>query len=134
MIGHPETGRVESASVASTAPGPPWLAWLYNGFAIVVLFVMLGAMFGGHTEVLYGTIAAAIAGAVALGVLSVQRGWIAPKSGARLFVKPWLWMTAFAALSLFNGKWEPMVFFGALAASTTFLYWLGTMVGCRFKE
>ncbi len=124
----------ESVTGPHSASEPRWLAGLYNGFALVTLFVVLGSMFGGLTEVLYGAIAAAIAGSVALGVVSTQCGWIVPKQGARRFAQPWLWMTAFAALSLINGKWEPMAFFGALAAGATTLYWLGTMIGRRFKK
>jgi hypothetical protein len=104
---------------------------LYDGFAIAVLFVTLGSMLGGFTELLYAMGVVAAVGSGTIGALSVRRGWIAPTPGLQRFAKPWLWMTAFAALSLFNGKWEPMVFFGALAAGASLLYWIGTMVESR---
>ena len=42
------------------------------------------------------------------------------------FGKGWLLVVGCAALSLINGKWEPMVFFALAGAISSGLFWLGS--------
>jgi hypothetical protein len=104
---------------------------LFMGFSLVTLCVLLGAMIGGASTVVYASAVVAVIGAFALGFLGVARHWVEPKEAALLFVKPWLGLTAFAALSLFNGNYQPVLGFGAASALLFLLCWAGGAAGQR---
>jgi len=99
---------------------------------IVTAFGMVGFMFAGFGAGLY---AMGILGAVAaylLGFLGAQHNRVVANLGTFEFVKPWLWLTAFAALALIKGKWQPLIFFGGIGAGMALLYWIGAWIGRRF--
>jgi hypothetical protein len=52
----------------NSTPVPPYFVnGLYVGFAVVILFVLLGSMFAGASSMVYATAAVAVCGAFALG-------------------------------------------------------------------
>lgn len=85
------------------------------------LFFMVGAIEWG----LYAT---GIAGAIAsvwLGRASVQQGRVSVPDGIQRFGTRWLYVVGFAALSVMNSKWVPMVFAAVVGVTMTAFYALG---------
>ena len=90
-----------------------------------LLFFMVGGMeLGIYAAGLVGAVASAV-----LGRLSVQRQWVTVAEGIKRFGILWLWVIGFAALSMFNGKWEPALFAAVVGLSMTGLYALGARSG-----
>jgi hypothetical protein len=101
-------------------------------FVVATAFGMVAFMFAGIGAGLY---AMGILGAIAaylLGYLGAQKNRVEANLGTFEFVKPWLWLTAFAALALIKGKWQPLIFFGGIGAGMALLYWIGAWIGRRF--
>jgi hypothetical protein len=98
---------------------------LYAAFAAVVLFIILGAVFLGANGTAQGTVAAAGVGSGAIGFFSVARGLTAPVAGALQFARPWLWFTVWAAVGLYDGRYEPMVASAVLAVVMAVCYLFG---------
>ena len=117
--------------MSNAQAAPAFVSRLFVGFAAAVFVLLLGSMFAGASAALYATAAAAMIGAFALGWLSAARRWVEPRPGAALFARPWLWITAFAALSLLNGKYEPLLGFAALSAVMVLLFVAGGELGRR---
>jgi hypothetical protein len=80
---------------------------LYAAFAAVVLFIIISAVFLGASGTAQGTVAAAGVGSGAIGFFSVARGLTAPVAGALQFARPWLWFTVWAAVGLYDGRYQP---------------------------
>lgn len=98
---------------------------LYAAFATFVLCVILTAAFFGAETAVRGTAAAAGVGSGAIGFFSVARGLTAPVAGALQFLRPWLWFTVWAAVGLYDGRYQPMLAAAALAVSMAVCYLAG---------
>ena len=85
------------------------LPGIYAGFVSVVLFMLVGAVFVGAETTAQGTIAAGALGSGGLGFFSVSRALATPVRGTLQFTRPWLWFTAFAAVGLYDGRYQPLV-------------------------
>ena len=101
------------------------LPGLYAAFASVVLFVLITLVFVGATTAAQGTLAAGAFGSGAAGFFTVTRGLASPAAGALQFSRPWLWFTVWAALGLYDGRYQPMVAAAALAVGMCVCYLLG---------
>lgn len=101
------------------------LPGLYAAFASVVLFVLITAVFLGATVTAQGTLAAGALGSGAVGFFSVARGLAGPLAGAIQFSRPWLWFTVWAAVGLYDGRYQPMLGAAALAVAMCVSYLLG---------
>ena len=104
------------------------LPGIYAAFASVVLLVLLTAVFVGATSTAQGTLAAGALGSSAFGFFSVGRGLAGPVAGAMQFARPWLWFTVWAAVGLYDGRYQPMVAAAALAVGMSVFYLLGGAV------
>ena len=87
---------------------------------------LIFAMMGGMDALLYGIIAAAAVGSFVLGQCAFKDHVPSRDERLREFGKGWLLVVGCAALSLINGKWEPMVFFALAGAISSGLFWLGS--------
>jgi hypothetical protein len=85
------------------------LPGIYAGFVSVVLFLLVTAIFIGAETTAQGTLAAGALGSTGLGFMSVRRELATPVRGTMQFLRPWLWFTAFAAVGLYDGRYEPLV-------------------------
>ena len=101
------------------------LPGIYAAFAAVVLFVLITAVFVGATTPAQGTVAAGALGSGAFGFFSVARGLAAPVAGTIQFSRPWLWFTAWAAVGLYEGRYEPLVAAAVLALVMCVCHLLG---------
>ena len=101
------------------------LPGLYAAFASVVLFVLVTLVFVGATTAAQGTLAAGALGSGAVGFFTVARGLASPLGGAIQFSRPWLWFTVWAAVGLYDGRYQPMIGAAALAAAMCASYLLG---------
>lgn len=101
------------------------LPGIYAAFASLVLLILVTAAFVGATTTAQGTVGAAALGAGWFGYFSVGRGLAAPVGGALQFARPWLWFTAWAAVGLYDGRYQPMVLAAALTVGMAVCYLLG---------
>ena len=101
------------------------LPGLYAAFASVVLFALFAAVFLGATAAAQGTLVAAGMASGVVGFYSVARGLARPISGTIQFARPWLWFTVWAAVGLYEGRYQPMMAAAALAAGMCVCYLLG---------
>ena len=101
------------------------LPGLYAAFASVVLFALIAAVFLGATAAAQGTLVAAGMASGVVGFYSVARGLARPISGTIQFARPWLWFTVWAAVGLYEGRYQPMMAAAALAAGMCVCYLLG---------
>jgi hypothetical protein len=85
------------------------LPGIYAGFVSVVLFLLVTAVFVGAETTAQGTLAAGALGSGGLGFFSVSRDLATPLRGTLQFARPWLWFTAFAAVGLYDGRYQPLV-------------------------
>jgi hypothetical protein len=85
------------------------LPGIYAGFVSVVLFLLVSAVFVGAETTAQGTLAAGALGSGGLGFFSVSRALATPLRGTLQFARPWLWFTAFAAVGLYDGRYQPLV-------------------------
>ena len=85
------------------------LPGIYAGFVSVVLFVLVTAIFVGAEATAQGTLVASALGSGGLGFFSVNRALATPLRGTLQFTRPWLWFTAFAAVGLYDGRYQPLV-------------------------
>lgn len=99
--------------------------WMFEAVVFgtfgLLLFFMVSA-------IEWGIYATGIAGAIAslwLGRTSVRQGWVSVPDGIQRFGTRWLYVVGFAALSLMNSKWEPMVFAAVVGVTMTAFYALG---------
>ena len=58
----------------------------------------------------------------------MTRGLAAPWRGTLQFARPWLWFTVWAAVGLYDGRYQPMVAAAALAVGMAVCYLLGGTV------
>ena len=101
------------------------LPGIYAGFASVALFVIVTAVFVGAEATAQGSVVAAGLGSGAFGFFTVARGLAAPVTGALQFARPWLWFTVWAAVGLYDGRYQPMIASAALAAGMAVCYLVG---------
>ena len=101
------------------------LPGLYAAFASVVLFVLITAVFLGAATAAQGTLALGGIASGLVGFYSVARGLARPISGMIQFARPWLWFTVWAAIGLYEGRYQPMMAAAALAAGMCVCYLLG---------
>lgn len=85
------------------------LPGIYAGFVSVVLLLLVTALFVGAETTAQGTLAAGALGSGGLGFFSVSRALATPVRGTLQFARPWLWFTAFAAVGLYDGRYQPLV-------------------------
>lgn len=101
------------------------LPGLYAAFASVVLFLIVTAVFLGLTTTAQGVMAAGALGSGAAGFFTVARGLARPIAGALQFSRPWLWFTVWAAVGLYDGRYQPMVAAALLAMGMSVSYLCG---------
>ncbi len=88
---------------------PDILPGIYAGFVSVVLLILVTAVFVGAETTAQGTLAAGALGSSGLGFFSVSRALATPVRGTLQFTRPWLWFTAFAAVGLYDGRYQPLL-------------------------
>ena len=88
------------------------LPGIYAGYVSLVLFVLVTAIFVGAETAAQGTLAAGALGSGGLGFFSVNRALATPLRGTLQCTRPWLWFTAFAAIGLYDGRYQPLVAVG----------------------
>lgn len=101
------------------------LPGLYAAFASVVLFLLLTAIFLGLGTTAQGVLAAGALGSGAAGFFTVARGLARPLAGALQFARPWLWFTVWAAVGLYEGRYQPVAAAALLAVGMSVSYLCG---------
>lgn len=101
------------------------LPGIYAGFASVALFAIVTAVFVGAEATAQGSVVAAGLGSGAFGFFTVTRGLAAPVTGAMQFARPWLWFTAWAAVGLYDGRYQPLIASMVLAFGMSTCYLVG---------
>lgn len=101
------------------------LPGIYAGFASVALFAIVTAVFVGAEATAQGSVVAAGLGSGAFGFFTVTRGLAAPLTGALQFARPWLWFTVWAAVGLYDGRYQPMVASAVLTVGMALCYLVG---------
>lgn len=110
------------------APRTDIVPGLYAAFASVVLFVIVTAVFvGAATAAWLGVLGGAV-GSALVGYFSVRRGLAAPLVGARQYARPWLWFVAWAAVGLYDGRYQPLIYSAGLTAGMSLSYLVGGAV------
>ncbi len=104
------------------------LPGIYAAFATVALTVIVTAVFLGARTTAQGTVVAAGLGSGAFGFFTVARGLAGPVGGALQFARPWLWFTVWAAVGLYDGRYQPMVASAVLAVAMSVCYLVGGAV------
>ena len=110
------------------------LPGLYAAFASVVLFVLITAVFLGATTAAQGTLAAGGLASGLVGFYSVARGLARPLAGTIQFARPWLWFTVWAAVGLYEGRYQPMLAAAVLAAGMCVCYMIGGAVAVLRRQ
>ena len=106
-------------------PSSRILPGIYAAFATVALTVIVTAVFLGAQTTARGTVVAAGLGSGAFGFFTVARGLAGPVAGALQFARPWLWFTVWAAVGLYDGRYQPMVASAVLAVGMALCYLVG---------
>lgn len=101
------------------------LPGIYAGFATAALTVIVTAVFVGARTTAQVTVVAAGLGSGAFGFFTVARGLAGPLGGALQFARPWLWFTVWAAVGLYDGRYEPMVASAVLTVAMSVCYLVG---------
>lgn len=101
------------------------LPGFYAGYATVVLFVVVTAVFLGAMGVAQLSVALAAIGSGAFGYYTVARGLAGALAGAVQFARPWLWFTVWAAAGLYDGRYQPLVATALLAAAMATSHLIG---------
>jgi hypothetical protein len=101
------------------------LPGIYAGFVSLVLFMLVTAIFVGAETTAQGTLVAGAAGSAGLGFYSVNRALATPLGGTLQFTRPWLWFTAFAAVGLYDGRYQPLVASAVLTVGMAVCHLLG---------
>ena len=108
---------------------PDILPGIYAGFVSVVLLILVTAVFVGAETTAQGTLAAGALGSGGLGFFSVSRALASPVRGTLQFTRPWLWFTAFAAIGLYDGRYQPLVASAVLTVGMAASYLIGGAIG-----
>jgi hypothetical protein len=101
------------------------LPGIYAGFVSVVLLMLVTAVFVGAETTAQGTLAAGALGSGGLGFFSVSRALTTPVRGTMQFTRPWLWFTAFAAVGLWDGRYQPLMASAALTVAMAVCHLIG---------
>lgn len=101
------------------------LPGIYAGFATAALTVIVTAVFVGAQTAAQGAVVVAALGSGAFGFYTVARGLAGPVRGALQFARPWLWFTVWAAVGLYDGRYQPMVASAVLAVAMSACYMVG---------
>ncbi len=109
-------------------PSSRILPGIYAGFATLALTVIVTAVFVGAEATARGTVVAAALGSGAFGVFTAARGLAGPVGGAPQFARPWLWFTVWAAVGLYDGRYQPMLAAAMLAVGMAVCYLVGGVV------
>jgi len=99
------------------------IEWTPFGIALGLILSMMSA----REEWLYVAAVAGVFASVAVGRTSGKSEDFAVKARLRKFAKGWLFVVAFAALGLLEGKWQPMVFFVLVGIISSAFF----LLGCR---
>ena len=98
------------------------IEWTPFGIALGLILSMMSA----REEWLYVAAVAGVFASVAVGRTSSGKSEnFAVKARLWKFGKSWLFVVAFAALGLLEGKWQPMVFFVLVGVISSAFFWLG---------
>ena len=117
-----------------SAPRTDIVPGLYAAFASVVLFVIVTAVFvGAATAAWIGTAGGGI-GSALIGYFSVRRGLASPVRGARQYARPWLWFVAWAAVGLYDGRYQPLLYSAGLTAGMSLAYLAGGAVAAFLRR
>lgn len=103
------------------------LPGFYAGYATLVLFVAVTAVFLGAMGVAQATVALAALGSGAFGYYTVARGLAGPVAGALQFARPWLWFAVWAVVGVFDPRYgyQPLLASMLLAAGMTVSHLIG---------
>ncbi len=104
------------------------LPGIYAGYVSVVLCILVTAIFVGAELTAQGTLAAGALGSGGLGFLSVSRALATPLRGTLQYTRPWLWFTGFAAVGLYDGRYQPLVASAILTVGMSACHLLGGAV------
>lgn len=107
------------------AESPDILPGLYAAFASVVLFALITSVFVGATTAAYVVLAGSGLASGGIGFFTVARGLAGSIRGALQFSRPWLWFTVWAALGLYDGRYQPMVAAALLTVGMCLCYLCG---------
>lgn len=111
-----------------SAPRTDIVPGLYAAFASVVLFVVVTAVFVGAATVAWTGVGGGVLGSALIGYYSVRRGLATPAAGAWQYARPWLWFVAWAAVGLYDGRYQPLIYSAILAAGMSAAYLAGGLV------
>ena len=97
------------------------IEWTPFGIALVLIVSMMS----DTEEWLYVAAVIGALASLAVGRTSGTSQEFSVQAHLRKFGKGWLLVVGLAALSLMNGKWQPMVFFALVGVISSALFWLG---------
>ncbi len=121
-------------SILVSAPRTDIVPGLYAAFASVVLFVVVTAVFVGAATVAWTGVGAGAVGSAMVGFFSVRRGLATPAVGAWQYARPWLWFVAWAAVGLYDGRYQPLIYSTLLAAGMSVAYLLGGVLAATMRR
>jgi hypothetical protein len=117
-----------------SAPRTDIVPGLYAAYASVVLFVIVTAVFvGAATTAWIGTAGGAL-GSALIGYFSVRHGLAAPVKGAQQYARPWLWFVAWAAVGLYDGRYQPLLYTAGLTAGMSLAYLAGGVLALVLRR
>jgi hypothetical protein len=92
---------------------------------IVIALGLIFSMMSDTEEWLYVAAVAGVLASIAVGRTSGKSEEFPLQARLWKFGKGWLLIVALAALSLFHGKWQPMLFFALVGVISSGFFWLG---------
>ena len=102
------------------------IAWAPFAIALGLIVSMLPE----REAWLYAAAGLGVLASIAVGRTSGKAEELPVQARLWKFAKSWLLVSAFAALSLFHGKWQPMVFFALVGLMSSACFWWG----CRSSK
>lgn len=109
------------------------LPGIYAGFATLALTLIVTAVFVGADTTAKGAVVVAGLGSGGFGFFTVARGLAGPVAGALQFARPWLWFTVWAAVGLYDGRYQPMLASAMLAVGMAACFLVGGGIA-RFRR
>ena len=103
------------------SPSDRLVAWTPVAIALALVFSMMSTT----EEWLYVAAAVGVLASIAVGRTLGRSDQRVLAARVMKFAKGWIIVAAVTALSLLNGKWQPMAFFAISGVVSTGLFWLG---------
>ena len=114
--GNPSTPANEHTGV----PSDRLIPWTPIAIALTLVFSMMSE----RDEWLYVAAVLGVVASLAVGRTLGRADNRSLKTRVKKFAKGWVIVVAFAALSLLQGTWQPMVFFAVVGVISLALFWL----------